>query len=116
MAEATNTQMQVFVNDRLRVRAEQLRALFNSCADDKAAIDDVFARASGINRWTDARADGPPKMLISGGSASPDDILNFNTALDRIAKFKAGTFANVAEANGFAALWAVLQDACVRPI
>lgn len=114
--EATDAQMQAYCDGRIRVRAEQLRALFNAAADDKAAIDDEYARGVGANRWSDSRTDGPPHLLQSGNSANPDDLLNYNAALDLIAKFKAGTFANVGEANGFAALWAVLQRACVRPV
>jgi len=116
MAEATDQQMQVFANERVRVRAEQIRALFASCADDAGSIDDIYSRAVGNNRWEDARTDGPPHLLMSGDSASPDDMLNYNTALVRINQFKTGTFANVGEANEFAALWSVLQDACVRPV
>lgn len=108
--------MQQFANERLRVRAEQLRALFIAGQDDTAAIDDIYARGVSNSRWTDARTDGPPHLLQSGNSASPDDMLNFNSALAMLEKFRTGTFANVGEANSFAAMWAVLQDACVRPI
>lgn len=107
--------MQTFCDTRLRVLAEALRSVFNAAADAKAADDDVYARATSASRWNDARTDGPPHLLQSGNSANPDDITNFNAALDLIAKFKAGTFATLAEANSFAALWAVLQRACVRP-
>lgn len=114
--DATDIQMQKYADERVRVRAEQLRDLFARCVDDQGAIDDVYARAVSNSRWTDGRTDGPPHLLMSGNSASPDDMLNYNTALTRIAQFKSGTFANINEANEFAALWAVLQDACVRPV
>lgn len=116
MAAANDAQMQQFANERLRPRAEQLRALFAAAADDRASIDDVYARAVSNSRWDDARADGPPHLLQSGNSASPDDMLNYNTALALIEKFRTGTFADLSEANSFAGLWAVLQDACVRPV
>ena len=45
-----------------------------------------------------------------------DDTLVFNSFCDLLEKFFAGTFANVGEANSAAAQWAVLQDACVRPL
>jgi hypothetical protein len=115
MPAATDQQMQQFANDRLRPFAEHLRAIFIEGADHQSAIDDVYARGVSNSRWTDSRTDGPPHLLQSGNAANPDDMLNFNTALARIAQFKTGTFANVGEANDFAALWAVLQDACVRP-
>lgn len=115
MPEATNVQMQTYADQRIRPRAEQLRALFNSCADDKLANDDVYARANGTNQWADARADGPPHLLAAGNAANPNDVTNYNALLDLLAKFKAGTFANVSEANGAAALITVLFRACVRP-
>lgn len=115
MPEATDQQMQVFADERLRRFAEQARALRLNAQDHKNAIDDIYARGVSANRWEDARTDGPPHLLQSGDAANPDDMLNFNTAITLIEKFFAGTFENVNEANGFAAAWAVLQDACVRP-
>lgn len=116
MAEATNAQMQQFANERVRVFAESARALRVAAADHKAAIDDIYARAIGSNRWEDARTDGPPHLLMSGDSANPDDMLVFNSFITLLEKFFAGTFADVGEANSAAAQWAVLQDACVRPV
>lgn len=116
MPIATDQQMQQFANERVRVFAEKLRAVFVEGADHQAAIDDIYARAISNSRWDDDRTDGPPHLLQSGNSANPDDILNFNTLLARLAQLKTGTFADAGEANEFAALWAVLQDACVRPI
>lgn len=115
MAEATNEQMQAYANERVRKRAEALRALRTGFLDDKSAIDDVYARAAGANRWTDARTDGPPHLLLAGNSASPDDILNYNAFISLFEKFLTGTFATVNEANSAAAQWTVLQRACVRP-
>lgn len=116
VAEAADQQMQVYSDQRVRPFAEQLRAIFITGADHQAAIDDIYARAVGNDRWEDNRTDGPPHLLQSGNAASPDDMLNFNTLLVRLAQLKNGTFANVSEANEFASLWAVLQDACVRPV
>lgn len=116
MPAATNAQMQAYSDQRIRPMAEGIRNVFLLAQDHQAVIDDVYARAVSNDRWNDARTDGPPHLLMSGNSASPDDILNFNTALVRILQFKNGTFANVNEANEFAALWAVLQDACVRTV
>jgi hypothetical protein len=114
MAEATNAQMQQFCDQRLRTFAELLWGLFEVAADHRSLIDDPYARAVSNSRWSDARTDGPPHLLQSGNSASPDDLLNFNTALALIEKFRTGTFASVEEANSFAANWAVLQDARVN--
>jgi uncharacterized protein len=115
MAAANDTQMQVYASERLRPRAEQFRNLRESCLDDVAAIDSVYERAISANRWTDNRSDGPPKLLISGNSANPDDMLNYNSFIQLFEKFMSGTFANVGEANSAAALWQVVRDACVRP-
>lgn len=116
MPEANDVQMQQFANERLRPRAEQLRHMRASCVDDKAAIDDIYARAVGNKPWEDSREDGPPHLLQAGSSSAPDDILNFNSAITLVEKFFAGTFSSLEEANSFSANWAVLQDACVRPI
>jgi len=115
MANATDAQMQRYADERIRPRAEQFRNLRTACADDRGAIDDIYARAVSNSRWTDARTDGPPHLLQSGNSANPDDALNYNTFIALFEKFMAGTFASLNEANGAAANWAVLQDACVRP-
>lgn len=116
VAEANDQQMQQFADQRVRPFSEQLRAVFIAGADHQSAIDDIYARAVGNDRWEDGRTDGPPHLLQSGNSASPDDMLNFNTLLARLVQLRNGTFANVGEANEFAALWSVLQDACVRPV
>jgi hypothetical protein len=116
MAEATDAQMQAFSDQRIRVRAEQVRALKSALADDKAAIDDCYARATGTSRWSDNRTDGPPHLLQSGNAANPDDLLNFNSFADLFAKFLAGGFSSLNEANSAAAPWAVLNRACVRAL
>lgn len=122
MAVATNVQMQTFANERVRPRAEQFRNLRIACLDDVGAIDDIYARAveNPGTQWNDNRSDGPPHLLKSGYDnttpANPDDILNFNSFIQLFEKFMAGSFVSVEEANSAAAQWAVLQDACVRPV
>lgn len=116
MAEATNQQMQRYSDERVRPFAQLLRAVFAAGADHFAAIGDAFERATSGNRWDDNRTDGPPTLLASGGNADPDSIENFNLLLVRLEQLRTGTFANVGEANQFAALWLVLQDACVQPL
>jgi len=108
--------MQTFANERNRTFAEAARALRARALDHLAAIDDVYARAIGSNRWDDARTDGPPHLLQSGNSANPDDMLELNTFMTLLEKFFSGTFASQAEANGAAANWAVVERACVRPL
>lgn len=116
MPEATNAQMQVYHDQRLRPFAERLRAIFVEGADHFSAIGDMFVRAQSGNKWSDARTDGPPTLLESGGNADPDSIENFNLLLVRLDQLRNGTFANVGEANQFKDLWEVLVDACVRPV
>lgn len=96
---ATDQQVQQFVNDRVRVRAEQIRALKNSLADDIAAIDDIYAALASDPTWTDNRTDGPPHLL------TPSDVLgihSFNVAM-------------LAAINGHNQLPVVLK-ACSRPV
>jgi hypothetical protein len=70
---ATDAQMQHYCDERVRTRAEQLRAVVNALRDDKAAIDSVYDRAANGSTWADARADGPPKLLAS------QDVLTYNS-------------------------------------
>lgn len=109
MAEATNEQMQEYANTRIRVRAEQSRALVESFRDDKFAGESVYARASGLTPWNDSRTDGPPKLLAS------QDFLVFDSVAVLLLRCIDGT----ATADDVAALhanWPVFQSACVRPV
>lgn len=73
MAQATDQQVQQYVNERIRPRAEQCRALLNALLDDKAAIDDVYAATDpATSTWIDQRSDGPPHLL------APADVRSYN--------------------------------------
>ena len=99
---ATDQQMQHFADERIRVRAEQFRALINACRDDKAAIDAVYERANVGAAWNDNRTDGPPKLLGS------QDFLVFNAFIsDFLAQVDSGAMHNNL---------AVFQAACVRSL
>jgi hypothetical protein len=118
MAAATNTQMQAYCDQRIRPRAEQFRALVNAMRDDKAAIDDEYARATSVTAWADNRTDGPPHLLQSGNSANPDDVLNYNALVAALLTILDGT-SNANDAANAASIrgaWPVLQRACVRPV
>lgn len=114
MAAATDQQMQTFANERIRVRAEQFRALVNACRDDKAAIDSAYDRAANGAAWNDNRTDGPPKLLAS------QDVLVFNAVIsnfnDLIANTGENDAAKAAIVDGIRANMAVFQSACVRAI
>lgn len=98
---ATDAQMQAYADQRIRVRAEQFRALINACRDDKAAIDAIYDRAANGAAWTDSRTD-PPKILGS------QDALVFNAFIsDFLAAVDSGAMHNNL---------AVFQAACVRPV
>jgi hypothetical protein len=109
MAQATDQQMQVYADQRIRPRAEQARALIASLRDDKASLDSVYERANGVEPWADARTDGPPKLLTQ------QDMLVFNSVATLLLKCVDGT-ATVEEVGQLAANWPVFQSACVRPI
>lgn len=99
---ATDQQMQQYANERIRVRAEQFRALINACRDDKAAIDAVYDRAANGAAWSDNRTDGPPKLLVS------QDVLVFNAFIsDFLSQVDSGAMHNNL---------AVFQAACVRSL
>jgi hypothetical protein len=101
--------MQQYANERIRVRAEQARALIAAVRDDSAAIADVYARAAGASAWNDARTDGPPKLLAS------QDVLVFNSVSVLLLKCIDGT-ATSQDVIDLHANWPVFQAACVRPV
>lgn len=110
MAIATDQQVQTYVNERLRVRAEQFRALVNACRDDKLAIEDVYAHAiQGSPTWVDSRTDGPPTLL------TPQAVLSYNTVLFMFLALVDGTLTDGNKAE-FHDQWPVFQAACVRPV
>ena len=75
---ATDAQVQQFVDERLRRRAEQARALAALMTDDKAAIDGVYAALNAqAPTWEDNRIDVPQNV-------TPSDVLAFNTFLDDV--------------------------------
>jgi hypothetical protein len=97
---ATDQQVQQYVNERVRVRAEQCRALLNSLLDDKSAIDDVYAACNqGTPTWTDVRIDGPPHLL------APADVLSYNA-------FITALIPNIRDAADYP----TIVRACVRPV
>lgn len=106
---ANDQQMQQYANERIRVRAEQFRALINACRDDKAAIDEVYARAVSEVPWEDARTDGPPLLLDS------QDVLVFNVFITLFLKCIDGT-ATAQDVTDLHDNLAVFQAACVRPV
>ncbi len=116
MAAATSAQMQTYADGRIRVRAAQFQALINGFRDDKALIDDVYARAAGITAWADARTDGPPRLLQAGNSANPDDFLNFNAFISALLSIIDGQGTDATNAATIRANWPVLNHACVKPL
>ena len=114
MPNATDPQMQSYMDQRLRVRAEQGRALDQSFGDDLVAITDEYARASNGPIWNDARTDGPPHLLASGPGSAPDDLTNYNAIATSWKALLAGTLTPTQVAN-FPGQWAIFMRACVRP-
>lgn len=120
MAQANDQQMQQYADQRIRVRAEQCRALFAAIRDDKAAIQDIYDRAiDDQNPWTDSRTDGPPRLLES------QDHLVFNTIITNLIALLDGEESGdegqiaaqrAAIVSDIRANWAVFQSTCVRPI
>lgn len=110
MAIATDVQVQHYADERVRVRAEQCRALINAMRDDKAAIDDVYAACTQQSpTWVDGRTDGPPRLLTA------QDILVFNAFISLFLKCIDGT-AVTQDVNDMHTNLSVFQSACVRPL
>lgn len=102
---ANDAQMQTYADQRIRVRAEQARALVAALRDDKSSIDDVYART-----------DGPPHLLQAGNSANPDDVLNYNAFASALLDLLDGAGTDATNAATLRGAWAVFQRACVRPV
>jgi hypothetical protein len=100
MANATDQQVQSFVDQRVRPRAEQARNLAVLMAQDIASIDDIY-NALNVQSptWADNRTDGPPHLAL------PSDVLAFNTFLHDVSNYIAS--------HG---QYAVVQKLCVRNI
>lgn len=97
---ATDEQVQRYVDERVRVRCEEIRALLNAINDDKAAIDDVYAALTQPNpTWTDNRTDGVPHL------ATPNDVLAWNTFITNLKTTMEGD-----------AQLPVVLSLCVRPV
>jgi len=106
---ASDAQVQAYTDQRVRVRAEQFRSLINACRDDKAAIDSIYDRCANGAAWSDARTDGPPKLLAS------QDVLTFNAFISLFLACIDGT-AQTADVQQLHANLAPFQAACVRPV
>lgn len=95
---ATDTQVQHFVDERIRPHCElarQLKILFD---DDRASIEDVYnALNVGSPTWSDNRTDGPPHLL------TPADVLAVNSFLEDVRTYIA--------AHG---QYPIVLKACVR--
>lgn len=115
MPNATDAQMQAYMDQRVRPRAEQFRLLLSNVQDDETAITDEFARASNGPIWNDARTDGPPHLLASGPGSSPDDLTNYNAMAVTFLALVNGT-ATPTQVSNFPGQWAIFQRACVRPV
>ena len=100
MANATDQQVQSFVDQRVRPRAEQSRNLATLMLEDIASIDDIYnALNVQTPTWSDNRTDGPPHL------AAPADVLAFNAFLHDVSASITGH-----------AQYPVVQKLCVRPI
>ncbi len=96
---ATDTQVQHFVDERIRVRCEQIRNLYNAMLDDIASIDDVYNALASNPTWSDNRTDGPPHLL------TPNDVLAVNSFLH-----------DVSDAIANNAQLPIVRKACVRGV
>ena len=99
MARASDIQVQKYVNERVRIRAERIRGLLLAMEDDKSVIDDVYEALATDPTWTDDRTDGPPHLM------TPSDVLAWNTFISTL----------ITHIREDAQLPVVLK-ACVQPV
>lgn len=99
MPNATNNEVQLWSDQRDRVRAEQIRALVISLQGDTgSAFESVFLNLTNSPDWTDNRNDVPNNL-------TPDNLLAINA-------FNADVLAFIlAHAS-----YPITQKACVRPV
>jgi hypothetical protein len=100
MANATDHQVQVFVDERIRPRCEAARNLAAAMLDDIAEISSVYAALTQQSpTWTDSRSDGPPNLAL------PSDVLAINSFIH-----------DISTAITTNAQWAIVQKLCIRPV
>jgi hypothetical protein len=109
VAQATNGQMQSYADQRIRVRAQTWRNFIAALRDDKAGIDSVYERAVSANAWSDARSDGPPKLLAN------QDILSYNSFITLLLKL-VDTGLTAQEVTDLRAQLAPVLTTCVNPL
>lgn len=95
----TNTQIQTFVDTRVRTHSELARALKITFDDDRASIDDIYQALTNSPTWTDQRTDGVPHLLTAA------DVLAVNAFMEDVRTYMASH-----------ASYPVIIKACVRPI
>ena len=96
---ATNQQVQIYVDARIRPLCEMIRSLELACADAIATIDDVYQNLANSPTWQDGRTDGPPHLL------QPSDVLAMNTMIH-----------DLLTAIQSDAQYAIMRKACVRTV
>jgi hypothetical protein len=103
MAAATDAQVQNFVDQRIRVRCEQIRALFARLEDDLASFGDVLLNVNGVlPTWADSRTDSPPALMTIV------DIKKFKRVADDLIALK--TTGSISDE------WPSIISSCVRPL
>lgn len=113
---ATNAQVQAYVDQRVRPRCEQIRALYLAVKDDKASFDDIYANLNNAPTWDDSRSDNPPHLL------TPGDVLGWNTfitgliALVEGTAFENGAGDEAAACANAATQYPVVVKSCVRGV
>jgi outer membrane PBP1 activator LpoA protein len=100
MANATNDQIQKFVDSRTRPTCDMVRTLKLTLDDHNAMIDDVYAALNQQSpTWTDTNPDNPAHLM------TPADVLAINAFAQDIRN---------AIANH--AAYGVVLKACARPV
>ena len=113
MPAASNAQVQAFVNERVRPRCEQIRALLLAMEADRASADDVYENVNDAgSTWVDVNTSNPPHLLVR------TDVLAWNTFLAGLVEIIRGTSANdaarIAAVNNVAAQLPIILRGCVR--
>ena len=99
MANATNQQIQAWMDIRYRPRCEAIRALYLQMKDDIAQKEDVYNALNSSPTWTDTNTSNPPHLLI------PNDFFDINA-------FETAIVAAIEAQSSYT----IVQKACVRGV
>lgn len=117
MAAASNAQVQAFVDNNVRPRCEQIRALLIAMETDQTLMGDIYENVNDAgSTWVDKHSGNPPHLLTR------TDVLAWNTFLANLIAVIRGTIADGEKTDkgdavdNVSAQLPIMMKGCVRGI